>query len=101
MTASVTPLRSRTVLQSVTFWMPGPDPTRLPLSSPIDLIGLCADTRNSWSTNFALLGFDAKILKSPDDAISPIARFAEPVPFALPSARDAPSRDREGRAAGC
>ena len=42
---------------------------------------------NSSSTYFALLGLVQKILNSPGCAISPIARFAEPVPFELPSER--------------
>ena len=81
------PARSSIVFASVTFWMPGPEATRLPFSSAIVLTGLSLGTRNSSSTYFALLGFVAKILNSPGCAISPIARFAEPVPLALPSER--------------
>ena len=75
------------VLASVTFWMPGPEATRLPLSSAMVLTGLSLGTRNSSSTYLALLGLVAKILKRPGCAISPIARLAEPVPLELPSER--------------
>ncbi|KAG1223435.1 hypothetical protein G6F68_020342 [Rhizopus microsporus] len=69
--------------------MPGPDPTFFPLRSAMDLMGLSFATMNSSSTFLALLGLEAKILNRPGEAISPMARLAEPVPLALPSARPA------------
>src|SRR5450432_918439 len=81
--ASVTPLRSSTVLHNVTFWMPGPDPTRLPFSSEMALYGASLATRNSSSTFLTLLGLEQMILSRPGEAISQIARLAEPVPLAL------------------
>ena len=53
------------------------------------LAGLLIGTKNSSNTFFTLLGLDAKILKVPGAAISPIAKLAEPVPLALPSQRPA------------
>jgi hypothetical protein len=73
------------VLHSVTFWMPGPEATRLPFSSAMVLNGLSLATMNSSSTYLALLGLVQKILNRPGCAISPMARLAEPVPLALPS----------------
>ena len=55
----------------------------------MDWMGLSFATMNSSSTFLALLGLDAKILNRPGEAISPMARLAEPVPLALPSARPA------------
>ena len=75
------------VLASVTFWMPGPEATRLPLRSAIVFAVLSLGTMNSSSTYLALLGLVAKILNRPGCAISPMARLAEPVPLALPSER--------------
>ena len=85
--APVAPPRSSTVLARVTFWMPGPEATRLPLRSAIVLAVLAVGTSNSSSTFFALLGLEQKILKMPGAAISPMAMLAEPVPLELPSER--------------
>ena len=85
--APVAPPRSSTVLARVTFWMPGPEPMRLPFRSAMVLAVLAAGTMTWSSTLVALLGLEQKILKVPGAAISPMAMLAEPVPLALPSAR--------------
>ena len=83
------PFFSRMILASVTFWMPGPEATRLPARSAMVFTGLSIGTTISSSTKSWFDGLEQMMRNRSGDVISPRPSAADAVPLAEPSMRPA------------